>query len=1018
MKTANQIRQDFLDFFASKDHTIVPSAPVVPHGDPTLLFTNAGMNQFKDVFLGQGTRRYTRAADTQKCIRVSGKHNDLEEVGRDGYHHTFFEMLGNWSFGDYYKKEAIEWAWELLTEVWKLPKDRLFATVYRDDDEAFELWKTCTDIGEDRILRFGEKDNFWEMGDTGPCGPCSEIHYDRTPDKSGKSLVNAGVPEVMEIWNLVFIQYNREADGSLKELPAKHVDTGMGFERIVAVLQNKTSNYDTDIFTPIIAKIAEIAGVPYYPDERGIPHQVIADHIRMITFSIADGALPSNVGRGYVIRRILRRAARFGRKLNLHEPFLYQIVDTLVENYGHMFPELIEQQDHVKRVIEAEETSFNRTLDRGIQLFEQETEGISKLAAIDRDILSRMEANAVAGEEQYRQMLRTLQHPLETHAQAFAMWLDELNEVYHQQLKLLEQTLDELKQAHRLHETTCQPFMEYVANTARVFERNLERGSEQIESYGKVEDLDPQNAERNLAVLLDALRDIFQSDDPLATNGFKRALQYHLQQDYIIPGEVVFRLYDTYGFPVDMTRQMAEERGLQIDEKGFEQEMAAAKARSRATTTFKVNLSQDDSDWIPVVAVDEIEFLGYEETEADAHIVKYRFEGDQIQFVLDRTPFYAESGGQVGDTGRVYNSDFSIRVEDTQKIKGQIVHIGTLQHGEITDNLARAVIDKDRRAAIRRNHTATHLLHKALRDALGTHVQQKGSLVAPDRLRFDISHYEAIDEATLHKVESHINQKILQNIPVETHIKPLEEAQAMGAMALFGEKYDEMVRVVQIADYSLELCGGTHCRATGDIGLCKIVNESSISAGVRRIEAVTGEGALADMVEKEHILQTVAHTLKCAIPEVPLRVNDLQNKIKALQKENEELQQQAIRGKIANILDDVTEVNGVRVLATQLDGADGDALKSLCDELRPKLGRGIAVLGSVLGGKVVLVVMVTDDLVKTGVKAGDIIKPIAKIVGGGGGGRPNLAQAGGKNPEKLGEAIQQVPEIVETFLPQ
>ena len=864
MRTADQIRQDFLSFFEGQAHTVVPSAPVIPHGDPTLLFTNAGMNQFKDVFLGQGTRDYTRAADTQKCIRVSGKHNDLEEVGRDGYHHTFFEMLGNWSFGDYYKREAILWAWTLLTDVWGLPKDRLFATVYKDDDEALELWDEVTDIGRDRILRFDEKDNFWEMGETGPCGPCSEIHYDRTPDKSGVELVNAGVPEVMEIWNLVFIQYDRQADGSLVALPATHVDTGMGFERIVSVLQNTVSNYDTDIFAPIIEAIASVTGTPYSPDEKGIPHQVIADHIRMLTFAISDGALPSNLGRGYVLRRVLRRASRFGRKLGMHGPFLCRLVPAVVDRYGQVFPELREQTEHVRRVIEAEEKSFDRTLDRGMQLFD------------------------------------------------------------------------------------------------------------------------------------DAVRDLAAGS--------------------VISGEVVFKLYDTFGFPVDMTGQMGEERELGIDVEGYERELARQKARSRDSAKFQM-ASDDSGDWI-VIAEGDGTFVGYDAPAADARIMRYRMvddaeaDGQLVQFVLDRTPFYAESGGQVGDRGQVFRDGLLIDVCDVRKVEGHTVHVGRIREGEIQDAAVRAEIDVARREATRRNHTATHLLHRALRETLGEHVQQRGSLVDPERLRFDFSHYEGMTPEEVRAVEARVNEQIRADLALDISHRPIDEAKASGATALFGETYGDIVRVVKAGEYTIELCGGTHCDSTGQIGLCMVLSEGSISAGIRRIEALTGAAAYEYVRAQADTLAGLAGGLRCGVGDVTERVDGLAQRVKDLQRENTELHQAGITARMDELMATAADVEGVRVLAAQVEAAGMDDLKTMAEALRQKMGSGVAVLGAAADGKAMLIAMATKDLIEKGVHAGNIIRPIARIAGGGGGGQPHVAQAGGKSPEKLGEAIAAVPDIV------
>ena len=705
--TSPEIRQSFLDFFASKQHRIIPSAPVIPHGDPTLLFTNAGMNQFKEVFLGTGKRDYTRVADTQKCIRVSGKHNDLEEVGRDTYHHTFFEMLGNWSFGDYYKKEAIAWAWELLTGVWKFPKERLWATVYTTDDEAFELWKKVTDINPSHILRFGEKDNFWEMGETGPCGPCSEIHMDLTANGSATaSLVNAGSPQVIEIWNLVFIQNNRTANGQLENLPMKHVDTGMGFERVCAVMEamksnfiHPSSNYDSDVFTPLIKKISEVSGKPYgQNDETDIAMRVIADHIRALTFAIADGAIPSNEGRGYVLRRILRRAARFGRNLGLHEPFMFTLVDTLVQTMSHVFPEIKEQQEHIKRVIKGEEEGFNQTLDRGLEIFEE--------------------------------------------------------------------------------------------------------------------------AER-------------------------KAISSKLK---VISGEDAFKLYDTFGFPLDLTILMAKERGFDVDEATFSKLMDQQRERSRdfrGDISPEINLAKSKGrikDLDAAAIEEKFRFDGYDVLEEEVEI---HSAVDNLVLSLN-TPFYGESGGQVGDKGWFMIPGHQLNVVDTVRSGKVNIHIIEKSFDWPRQQVkAIAKVDKARRFSIMRNHTATHLVHAALRKVLGTHVHQAGSLVAPEHLRFDFAHFSKVSEQELAEIENIVNEKIAENIQLQ-HWRniPFEEAQKMGALMFFGDKYGDKVNVVQFGDFSKEFCGGTHVKNTGDIGFFKIRAESSSASGVRRIEAITHEYAV------------------------------------------------------------------------------------------------------------------------------------------------------------------------------
>ncbi|MCX8056656.1 MAG: alanine--tRNA ligase [Ignavibacteria bacterium] len=847
MLSSREIRQQFLDFFKSKGHTIVPSSPVIPFDDPTLLFTNAGMNQFKDVFLGLGTREYKRAANTQKCIRVSGKHNDLEEVGFDTYHHTFFEMLGNWSFGDYYKKEAIQWAWELLTEVWKLPKERLFATVYQTDDEAFNCWKTLTDINPEHILRFGEKDNFWEMGDTGPCGPCSEIHINLSDNPDDASLVNAGSPLCIEIWNLVFIQYNRLPDGSLEQLKDKFVDTGMGFERICAVLQNKNSNYDTDIFTPLIRKIEEITGKKYDSETNQIAMRVIADHIRTLTFAIADGALPSNEGRGYVLRRILRRASRFARKLEIHEPIIYKIVPTLVETMGDVFPEIKQNQKQVEEVIKAEEESFSETLDRGLEIFDS--------------IIEKLKA----------------------------------------------------------------------------------------------------------------------------------------ENSKVISGEDAFKLYDTYGFPLDLTELMAREIGFTVDKQRFEELMEEQRTRSRETKKFfgapaivgKIDTSN----------LKKVEFLGYDKLDAEGKVVAQ--ENDLI--VLDQTPFYGEAGGQVGDTGKIIYDNYLIDVVDTQREGDLIIHKVDKIDFDLMDKTVKAVVDKLRRKAIMRNHSATHLIHKALREILGTHVKQAGSLVEPSRLRFDFTHYKKLSKEEIEAIEHLVNEKIRESLPLIHHRNiPFEEAKKMGALMFFGDKYGDRVNVVQFGDYSMEFCGGTHVSNTSEIGLLKITSEGSISSGIRRIEAVTGEG-----VEK-------------FIDEQLQKLNELSEKYEQLLEEKLKLEKEIATLKLQEKIKELDtflankkQIDGFVIVSGIVQVDNMDQLKELGDVLREKLRNGVGLLASTFDNKVSFVCVVTDNLIKEKkLNAGKIVGEVAKLVGGGGGGRPHLATAGGKDISKLNEALNQFELII------
>ena len=942
--TSSEIRQSFLQFFAERRHAIVPSSPVVPYDDPTLLFANAGMNQFKDVFLGQGKRTYSRAANTQKCIRVSGKHNDLEEVGRDTYHHTFFEMLGNWSFGDYYKKEAIQWAWDLLTNVWRLPKNRLWATVYKDDSEAEELWKSVTDIDHSHILRFGEKDNFWEMGETGPCGPCSEIHIDRTPDGTATaSMVNAGVPEVMEIWNLVFIQYNRDANRTLTPLPAKHVDTGMGFERICAVLQDKFSNYDTDVFMPLILRTCEITGKTYDGRLSGIDKQqletdtamrVLADHVRALTFAIADSATPSNEGRGYVLRRLLRRAARFGRNLGMHEPFLYQLVPTLAETMSVIFPELTDKQDHIQKIIRGEEEAFNATLDRGLEIFEQVVQQIG-------------------------------------HSKTF-------------------------------------------------------------------------------------------------------------------PGEDAFKLYDTYGFPLDLTELLATERGLKVDVGVFTELMEKQRDRSRFSTSsgsitgvaaiVSSNLPGRDilQRFAKDIAENRLKFVGYDQLDVDAMIVK----GDRHLLVLDATPFYGEAGGQVGDQGVLKIAQQTFNVHDTQKVGNLNVHILKEPAPTIVGEKVRAQVDAVRRHSIMRNHSATHLLHAALRKTLGTHVHQAGSLVAPDYLRFDFAHFSKVSDEELSAIEDAVNQKIQENIKLH-HYRDIhfDDAKKMGALMFFGDKYGDRVNVVEFGDYSREFCGGTHVHSTGDIGYFKFRSEGSVASGVRRVEAVTAEyalelmklqdrnaaerleyalgqlqelrdlgnqlkshnGSLASEFESSHAELHAQIGLLQQAPASPsgyaeilrghfhkrtergLSIESLilgiAEKRKLVDRELSKCRLQSQAGTIDGFVHNAQLVQNVRVVSTQVEAHSLDELKLLGDTLRTKLGSGVGLLAAIIDGKVSLVCVVTDDLAGTRkLDAGKIVGSVARLLGGGGGGKAHLATAGAKDVSKLPEALAATPSIVQSML--
>lgn len=874
MMTSAEIRQSFIDYFQEREHKFVRSSPVVPIDDPTLLFTNAGMNQFKGIFLDlEEIPDPPRAVNSQKCIRVSGKHNDLEEVGKDTYHHTFFEMLGNWSFGDYYKKEAIEFAWELLTDIWKLPKEKLYATVHYSDDEARELWPQVTDIPANRVLEFGDKDNFWEMGDTGPCGPCSEIHIDRGEgycDRENEEdhvcAVNADCARYIEVWNLVFIQFNRDDENELHDLPNKHVDTGAGFERIVALMQKKRSNYDTDLFTPIIRAIADLSSRTYQDDQDGTPHRVISDHVRTLTFAIADGALPSNEGRGYVLRRILRRAARFGRQLSLKDPFIYKLVDVVVDVMGEAFPEIKEKQTHVEKVIRAEEESFNETLDRGLEIFES-----------------------------------------------------------------------------------------FV---------------QQMEARGET----------------------------------------------VLPGKDAFQLYDTYGFPVDLTQLMCEERGYTVDMESFNELMEQQRERARQAGKFSRDGDAESGEWIELSEGRHSKFIGYSEYESDATIRKYRQTENGVQVVLDKTPFYAESGGQVGDTGTMEGDGFTLQVTDTQKgTDGEtFLHYAEFEQGEeITDPKVHTRIDVRKRLRTMRNHTATHLLHAALKNVVGEHVNQAGSLVHPDYLRFDFTHYEKLTSEQIRQIERQVNEKILENLELEDHVSSFDEAKESGAMALFGEKYGDEVRVITIEDYSKELCGGTHAYRTGDIGMFKITSETAVSAGMRRIFAITGDAVESELEKQEDVLNEARQLLNCPPEEVPNRIAAMQNEIKAMEKAVNQLKEEQRKEGVEDLLKSAVSINGYQVVARRVEVEDREGLERYGDILRDNLnGRAIGILGSVVDDKPFIVCVVTDELVDLGVKAGNIVRDVGKALGGGGGGRPHRATAGGRDAGKMQEVFENIREYL------
>ena len=866
---SREIREAFLRFFEGKGHVRVPSAPVVPQDDPTLYFTNAGMNQFKDVFLGLGRRDYTRAVDTQKVVRVSGKHNDLDEVGYSPWHHTFFEMLGNWSFGDYFKKEAIEWGWELITEHFGLEKERLWATVFVGDDavaadaEAEALWYECTDLLPGRVVRLPAKENFWEMGATGPCGPCSEIHYYLGDDLAAQNrrMILDDTGDLVEIWNLVFIQYNRDETGALHPLPEKHVDTGMGFERMCSLLQGAESNYETDVFQPLIGRIGALTGKEYRGEHR-IPMQVVADHVRALSFAMADGAMPANEGRGYVLRRILRRAARYARQLDQHGPFIHQLVTPLSETMGHVFPEIAARKDHIAGVIRSEEEGFGKTLDRGLDIFAQ-----------------------------------------------------------------------------------------------------------------------------------------------FAAQGQ-------------ITGGDAFQLYDTYGFPLDLTELMAREQDIPLVEREeFDSALAAQRQRSRQAT--RTQFSATESVGHTLAAAHSL-FVGYDELEVEAQVVQAEGGADgRVWLVLDRTPFYAEAGGQVGDQGRIEGKNFVVEIEDVQKAHDRIVHKGRLVAGE-ADALTGAVdarVDRQARMDAERNHTATHLLHESLRQTLGDHVGQMGSLVAPDRLRFDFSHFAAVTPEQLRAIEERVNEQIRADLAVRTFREELEKAKAMGAQALFGEKYEDQVRVVRIGDFSLELCGGTHVRSTGEIGAFDLVAESGIAAGVRRSEALTGAGAERVAHQRRQILADLGTRLNAAPEALADKIETLLGRNRQLERTLDELRRRVAALETSDLSSGAQQVQGVAVVARRTQAEDVSSLRTMADGLRESLGSGVGVLGADIGGKVSFIAVVTDDVIKDrGLKAGDIVRGVAQLAGGSGGGKAHLAQAGGRDPDKLDSALEQVARIVEQQL--
>ncbi|MBS1192302.1 MAG: alanyl-tRNA synthetase [Nitrospirae bacterium] len=874
---ASELRKLFLDYFAKRGHKVVPSSSLVPKNDPTLLFTNAGMVQFKGVFLGEDQRDYKRAVTSQKCVRAGGKHNDLENVGHTARHHTFFEMLGNFSFGDYFKKEAIEFAWEFLTKEVKLPADKLWATVYKDDDEAFELWRTAVGIPADRIVRLGEKDNFWSMGDTGPCGPCSEIIIDQGPEMScGKPSCSVGCDcdRYLEIWNLVFMQYNRDETGKLTPLPKPSIDTGMGLERLSAVCQKVRSNFETDLFQSIIKEIAALAGVPYHKDgQTDISYQVCADHLRAMTFLISDGVLPSNEGRGYVLRRILRRASRYGRLIGINKPFLYKLTGAVVDEMKGAYPDLMDSREHVAKVVLLEEERFATTLESG--------------------------------------------------------------------LALLNETVEKLKSANKV----------------------------------------------------------------------------------MIPGDVLFKLYDTFGFPLDLVSDMARDMNLELDEEGYRKAMQEQRDKARAAWAGSGEEKVKPVYKEIATGIKRTIFTGYGMLEGTGEIVALIKgdkkvtevkEGDEAEVILDRSPFYAESGGQVGDRGELLGEASKFHVEDTVKpVEGIFVHKGKVRKGgfKVGDAVLAKVNTEERMDTVR-HHTATHILHATLRSVLGEHVKQAGSLVAPDRCRFDFTHYTSLSEREKERIEELVNERIIENHPVETAEMDIDQAVATGAMALFDEKYGDRVRVVTVKDVSKELCGGTHAQASGDIGLFKIVSETGIAAGVRRLEILAGRRAYQTVRKEEQSLREIGQLLKASDPDVVGRVERLISQLKDAEKELDRLKHKMQASEAGAIVSDVKVIKGVRVLARHVENMDPKDLRDFGDKLRNNIKSGILALGLSKDDKVSIVVMVSKDLVPR-FHAGNLIKEMAAVLGGTGGGKPDLAQAGGKDPSKLDAALQELYAAVE-----
>ncbi len=983
MMTSNQIRESFLEFFRSKRHAIVPASPLVPANDPTLLFTNAGMVQFKDIFLGREKPAQLRVADVQPCLRAGGKHNDLENVGYTARHHTFFEMLGNWSFGDYFKREAILWAWELLTQVWKLPVERLWVTVYHTDDEAYDIWTKEVGVPKARIERIGDKpggrkyesDNFWQMADTGPCGPCTEIFWDHGPGVAG------GLPgsheegdRYVEIWNLVFMQFDRDADGKLTLLPKPCVDTGMGLERIAAVMQGVHSNYDIDLFKHLIQAAAEVTGAK---DLTSPSLRVIADHIRACAFLITDGVLPSNEGRGYVLRRIIRRAVRHGYKLGQKRPFFHKLVKALDEEMGKAYPGLHKARAHVEKVLLQEEERFAVTLDIGMKALNQRLSPQELASGFLRRRSYHVSGygSVTASGSVLRFLMPIPPNPERIRATLFiGQSGSELEELIQQ----------EIRDPHLRNQNGWDRAIIFLA---------LNNGA----SSG----------------VLDSARRQF--DESPITNPVEI-----LPLPKVLSGDVVFTLYDTYGFPLDLIQDICREQGVTVDVEGFEREMEKQRKRGRAASQFGAEYAQD------VEITGETKFTGYETLKDKGKIValfrgkdavKSLKAGESGMVVLDRTPFYAESGGQVGDQGVLHTAKDEFRVEDTQKRGGGVhAHLGTVIKGELKiGETVDAQVDEKLRTATVLNHSATHLLHAALRQVLGAHVTQKGSLVVPDYLRFDFSHNQPVTFEELQKIENLVNAEIRHNVEADVRQMAYDDAIKSGAMALFGEKYGDTVRVMKFGDFSTELCGGTHVHRTGDIGFFKILWEAGVAAGIRRIMAVTGAEAVNFVQQGERALVEFANLTKSDRDGAIERLKGLIEGKRKLEKELEQLKGRLASRQGGDLASQAVDVHGIKVLASRLDGADAKTLRDTVDQLKNKLGSAIVVLGAANDGKVSLIAGVTNDLTAK-VKAGELVNMVAQQVGGKGGGRPDMAQAGGTDPSKLDAALKSVPEWVRAHL--